>query len=299
MRDGPNPSKAILKNNWFWGERNRLDFARPARRSVEDAAIPISRRPRPRHGSRAHHCRRRSASTADRDRRSDRPPRRYPRRAEVRGAAHRGLAPAARPIRANSPVSRSVDQTSPGRSRPAAAPIGTDPGGRLRLDPDRDGRDGSFESCERERALLALTDYDVGFPRPAAACQPRQRQLLSARRARPGRVRRADRSRRRPPPPSVDAALLRASSERDARARHQHRRLRHRQHRQHRQGARADGAGCRRLLPARVLLDQHASRRTVPQAHGAGEAARTSTFDRGPDTRRRPKPTWRRRASMD
>ena len=85
-------------------------------------------------------------------------------------------------------------------------PIGTDPNGRLRMDSERDSV--GMESCERERSMLAFTDYDTEF-----------RTLLN-------RANRANVSfypvdtrglvvfdepmgPRRPPPPSVDAAILR------------------------------------------------------------------------------------------
>lgn len=86
-------------------------------------------------------------------------------------------------------------------------PIGTDPGGRLRMDPDRGS--GSYDACERERSMLAFTDHQAQFE-----------QLLQ-------RANRANVSfypldarglvvfdepigPKAPPPPSVDAARLRA-----------------------------------------------------------------------------------------
>jgi VWFA-related protein len=44
---------------------------------------------------------------------------------------------------------------------PGRVPVGVDPQGRLRVDPDRRG--GSFDSCERERSMLAYADHATEF----------------------------------------------------------------------------------------------------------------------------------------
>ena len=92
--------------------------------------------------------------------------------------------------------------------RPPA--IGTDPRGRLTMDPDRGS--GSFGSCERERALLAHTDLDSQY----------QHMLNRANRANVSFYPVDTRGLvtfdepigpRKPPPPSVDAAMLTARHE--------------------------------------------------------------------------------------
>jgi VWFA-related protein len=66
--------------------------------------------------------------------------------------------------RANQQLSRVVPQPgTTGRGQPpgGATPIGTGPDGRLRVDSDKTGV--SWDSCERERSMLAFADHEQQF----------------------------------------------------------------------------------------------------------------------------------------
>lgn len=93
-----------------------------------------------------------------------------------------------------------------GAEAPGRAPMGVDPGGRLRTDPDRGG--GSLDACGRERSMLAFTDLTGMF----------QRMIQRANRAnisfypldaRGLVVFDAPIGPDRPPSPAADAAMLR------------------------------------------------------------------------------------------
>ena len=137
--------------------------------------------------------------------------------------------------------------------------------------------------------MLAYADHATGVPRSAAARQPRQRQLLSARRARPGRLRRTDRSRaaasavgrcRAAAGAAGRAARARASTPTATPSSTRTR------------STRRSSAWCRTPAPYYLLgyySTNTQSRRPVPQVDGAREAAgrrrarapRLSGADRG------------------
>ena len=105
--------------------------------------------------------------------------------------------------RLGGPDSRLADQ---GGTPPPPAGIGVDPSGRLRMDPDRGN--GSYGSCERERSLLAFTDLTTTFNNLA---QRANRANVSFYPVDPRGlvVFDAPIGPEKPPPPSVDAAILR------------------------------------------------------------------------------------------
>jgi VWFA-related protein len=93
-----------------------------------------------------------------------------------------------------------------GGAAPPPTPVGVDPSGRLRMDPDRGNA--SVSSCERERSLLAFTDLTTTFNnliqranRANVSFYPLDPRGLVAFDAPIGPE--------KPPPPSVDAAILR------------------------------------------------------------------------------------------
>lgn len=105
-------------------------------------------------------------------------------------------------------LARPVLQPGADKARPPGGPtsIGVDPSGRLRTDVDKGGL--SWDSCERERSMLAQTDHDDDFrrlvqranranvsfyPVDARGLVPFDEPIGPAK----------------PPPPSVDAARLR------------------------------------------------------------------------------------------
>jgi VWFA-related protein len=198
--------EGLLKNNWFWGERNRINSPDPREEALKMCYPDIEGTET--YGiARAMINRRRVGSTLNAIEdlivhlEGIREERKF-----VVLLTEGWLLP-----RPDQRLSRPLGRDSGdkyGRAPGGPEPIGTDPAGRLRLDPRRDGRDSSLESCERERALLAFTDYETDF-----------RDLLQ-------RANRANVSfypldarglvtfdepigPDKPPPPSVDAALLR------------------------------------------------------------------------------------------
>jgi VWFA-related protein len=93
-----------------------------------------------------------------------------------------------------------------GATPPGRTPLGIDPGGRLVLDPDRGG--GSLDSCERERSMLAQLDLTSMFThliqranRANISFYPLDARGLVVFDSPIGPA--------PPPPPSVDAAMLR------------------------------------------------------------------------------------------
>ena len=197
--------EAILKNNWFWGERNRLTSPDPREEALK-MCYPDIEGTETYGMARALINRRRVGSTLNAIKdlivhlEGIREERKF-----VVMLTEGWLLP--RPDQGlNRPLKMgSTDKY--GRAPGGAQPIGTDPGGRLRLDPQRDGRDSSFESCERERALLAFADYASDFRdllqranRANVSFYPLDARGLVAFDEPIGPD--------RPPPPSVDAALL-------------------------------------------------------------------------------------------
>jgi hypothetical protein len=141
---------------------------------------------------------------------------------------------------------------------PGPGTIGIDPGGRLRTDPDRG--QGASDACQRERSQLAFLDLTSMF----------QTMLLPARCARPRGVRLADRARRAAT--ALDRCRELARAPRCiADDRGQHGRRGHSQHERDVARHRAHAAGHRRVLPARVLLDELAARWPVSPIDRAGE----------------------------
>ena len=150
--------EGILKNNWFWGARDRLNSPDPREEAIKFcypdngewqgiAAEMIARR------------REEKTLSAIEDLIIHLEGIREERKFVVllsegwllRGADER----LARPVR--QPGTRTT--TPPG----GPTSIGTDPNGRLQLDVDKSGV--SWESCERERSMLAYEDHDAEFMR--------------------------------------------------------------------------------------------------------------------------------------
>ena len=283
--------EGILKNNWFWGERNRINSPDPQRRGDQGL---LSRCRRDRGLGETDHCPAPRRQDARRDRRSDRAPRRDPRRAEVRGDADGGLAPAA-----GRSAAGSAHQSTRRQVRAGARAAANRHRSRRAAD-DESGARWPRRLVRRLRARTRAGGAERLRPevsRSDSAGQSRQRQLLSARRPRPGRLRRTDRS---------------------APGRHRRRSM-----------LRGCGRGRMRCTSSPINTDGYAilntnnidkalermvqdagayyllgyystntrARRPLPQVEGAGEAAGCSTCDRAPVIRRRPRRTWPRRGS--
>lgn len=195
--------EGILRDNWFWGERNRLTTPDERERTVlecypdsgetADIAADMVRR-------------RRVGSTLDAlddlvvHLESVREERKFVVLLTEGWLLPRDDQRLARPLRGPTLAQQPAAPGGP-------TPVGVDPRGRLRLDNGRDGV--SWESCERERSMLAFTDYQQRFllllqraNRANVSFYPLDARGLVAFDEPIGP--------RQPPPPSVDAALLRA-----------------------------------------------------------------------------------------
>jgi VWFA-related protein len=200
----PETIEGILKNNWFWGERGRVNSPDPRDEATKNCYPDIG----PTQGlASGINGRRRVGMTlsAIEDLIVHLEGLREERKFVVL-LTEGWLLPRADQRMADPIRSAGGDKygEAPGRT-----PIGTDPGGRLRLNPERDGRDGSYEACERERVMLALTDYESDFRelinranRANVSFYPLDARGLVAFDSPIGPE--------RPPPPSVDHAILRA-----------------------------------------------------------------------------------------
>ncbi len=195
--------EGLLKDNWFWGQRNQLNTVDPREREIErcypeqsasDVAAEMI-------------ARRREGKTLDAIEdliihlEGIREERKF---VVLLSEGWRLQGPD--PRLARGLTGPAGDRLPP----PGPTPIGTDPQGRLRLDPDRGS--GSYDSCERERSMLAHTDHATQF----------QNLLQRANRANVSFYPLDARGLvvfdepigpKRPPPPSVDAARLRARYE--------------------------------------------------------------------------------------
>lgn len=195
--------EGILKNNWFWGERNRINSPDPQEEAIK-GCYPDSAETEG--WARQIIARRRVGKTlgAIEDLIVHLEGIREERKFVVM-LTEGWLLPRA-DQRLAQPIKVPGDKYG---QAPGPTPIGTDPGGRLTMNPERDGRDGSFTTCERERVLVALNDYDQRFRdliqranRANVSFYPLDARGLVAFDEPIGPS--------RPPPPSVDAAGLRA-----------------------------------------------------------------------------------------
>ncbi len=151
--------EGILKDNWFWGQRNQLNSPDPREEALkfcypdagDTAGIATELI-----------ARRRVGKTLDAiddlmiHLEGIREERKF-----VLLLSEGWILP-----RPDQRLARPIQQPgSTGRPTPPGGPIpiGTDPGGRLRVDPDRGGV--SWDSCERERSMLAFGDNDQQFQR--------------------------------------------------------------------------------------------------------------------------------------
>jgi VWFA-related protein len=194
----------MLKNNWYWGERNRLTTSDPREREIEDCY--------PNHGDTAGLARemiqrRRASQTLNAIEdlilhlEGIREERKF-----VFLVSEGWLLSGPNPQ-----LARALKDGTGNVMVPPPVAVGTDPSGRLRMEPSRGTT--SFGACERERSLLAYSDQAHQFD-----------QLLQ-------RANRANVSfypvdtrglvvfdepigPDPPPPPSVDAARLTARYER-------------------------------------------------------------------------------------
>jgi VWFA-related protein len=195
--------EGILKDNWIWGQRNQLNSLDPREEVIrfcypdvgDTAGI-----------AREMIARRREAKTID--------------ALEDLVVHLEGVREERKFVvflsegwllyRADQHLSRTVAQPgTTGRPQPPGGPtgIGTGPDGRLRIDSDRDGV--SWDSCERERSMLAFSDHEQQFQqflqranRANVSFYPLDTRGLVAFDEPIGPT--------PPPPPSVDAARLRA-----------------------------------------------------------------------------------------
>ena len=195
--------EGILKNNWFWGERNRVNSSDPQEEALKSCYPDHS----PTEGfAKEIIARRRVGKTlgAIEDLIVHLEGIREERKFVVM-LTEGWLLPRA-DQRLAQPIRTPGDKYG---QAPGPQPIGTDPGGRLTMNPERDGRDGSFATCERERVLVSLNDYDQRFRdliqranRANVSFYPLDARGLVAFDEPIGPD--------KPPPPSVDAARLRS-----------------------------------------------------------------------------------------
>ena len=186
----------FVTKNWMWGQRDVSGRCRPSctTPSQEDAiarVLSAVRQGVSRYRRRDDRAAPRRAN-ARRARVAGRAPRRPAAGAEVRDGLHRGLA--AVPSRSGRcRASSKAAARFPIRSPSIPATGGIRPqGGRIR---DRQPVT-SLNACERLRIQLSQIDHENDFLVAAAARQPRERQLLSGRCARPAGVRSTDELRR-------------------------------------------------------------------------------------------------------
>lgn len=104
-------------------------------------------------------------------------------------------------------LARPVRQPGTREARPPGGPtsIGTDPNGRLRMDVDKGGL--SWDSCERERSMLAYTDHEGEFNRLLQRANRANVSFYPVD-ARGLVVFDEPIGSAKPPPPSIDAARL-------------------------------------------------------------------------------------------
>lgn len=194
--------EGILQDNWFWGQRNRLTtldpreetlrFCYPDVAETEDIAEALI-------------ARRRVGKTLDAIEdlvlhlEGIREERKFVLLLTEGWLLPRADQALARPIRQPGTFG---EPRAPG----GPVPIGVDPAGRVRLDNDKTGV--SWESCERERSMLAFADYEQEFTfllrranRANVSFYPIDARGLVVFDEPIGPE--------KPPPPSVDAALMR------------------------------------------------------------------------------------------
>jgi VWFA-related protein len=196
--------EGILKNHWFWGERNQINTSDPREREIETCYPDVGATA----GLAAQIiARRREAKTlgAIEDLvihlEGIREERKF-----VILLSEGWLLPGPDPS-----LSRAIQQPGGGTLVPGGpTPIGVDPRGRLAMDPQNTGS--SIQSCERERSLLAYGDLRQDFlnliqraNRSNVSFYPLDARGLVAFDEPIGP--------RQPPPPSVDAARLRNRQE--------------------------------------------------------------------------------------
>ena len=262
--------EGILKDNWFWGQRDQLNSPDPREEEIKNC-YPESDYPGI---ASAMILRRREGKTLDAIQdlvihlETLREERKF-----VLLLSEGWRLPGPDQSLARQLKSRSGERLEP----PGRVPVGVDPQGRLRMDPDKGGG-GSFESCERERSMLAYADHATEFQnllqranRANVSFYPIDARGLVVFDEPIGPA--------PPPPPSVDAARLRD----------RHESLRS-------LAADTDGyaildtnaidKALERVLrtppgiPARLLFDEHQAGWAVPapdrsrQAAGAGRRAR-------------------------
>ena len=192
--------EGILKDNWYWGQRDQLNSPDPREEEIKNC---YSESEFPGIAS-AMILRRREGKTLDAIQdlvihlETLREERKF---VLLLSEGWRLPGPdqnLARPLK-----SRSGERLDP----PGRVPVGVDPQGRLRMDPDKGGG-GSFESCERERSMLAYADHATDFQnllqranRANVSFYPIDARGLVVFDEPIGPA--------PPPPPSVDAARLR------------------------------------------------------------------------------------------
>jgi VWFA-related protein len=194
----------ILKDNWFWGQRNQLTTPDPRERDIE--------RCYPDHGETAGLAfemiaRRRESRTLDAIEdlivhlEGIREERKFVVLLSEGWRLQRPDQNLARQLRAPN-----------GERMPPPGPqaIGVDPRGKLTTDPDRGS--GSFDSCERERSMLAYSDHATQFDNLLQRANRANVSFYPVD-ARGLVVFDEPIGPRRPPPPSVDAARLQARYE--------------------------------------------------------------------------------------